>query len=85
MVLSSHFAELSENKFSFFSVDINSLDELSPSEQEQIEKLKKDNGIVETPSLLFLNPQNLEMKYLYCGAEDLEASLVVSKMSVELD
>lgn len=85
MVLSNRFAELSDDKFSFFSVGINSIDELDPGDREQIKKLKEDNEIVETPSLLFLSPQDLKVKCVYSGAENLDASLVVAKIALELE
>jgi len=84
VVLSTHFAELAARKFSFYSIDINSVDQLPLGQREQIKKLMEENEVVETPSLLFLNPDSLTKKHLYCGADDLEASLIVSQIAAEL-
>lgn len=84
MVSSKEFASLSADKFSFYSIDIHSVDDLIAHEKEQVQGLMKENDVVETPTLLFLNPESLETNFLYCGSEDLEASLIVSKIAVEL-
>lgn len=78
--MSKEFASLSADKFSFYSVDIHAVDKLHSSEKEQIQQLMDVNKVTATPTLLFLNPKNLEMKFLYHGFEDLEAALVVSKI-----
>ena len=65
MVASKHFAELSANKFSFYGIDIASMDQLDPAEKKEIQTLKEKHKVVETPSILFLNPENMEKKYLH--------------------
>ena len=85
MVLSGQFAALSERKFSFYDVDINGIDQLAPEEKEEIQKLMEENEIVESPSLLFLNPESMETKHLYCGTQDLEATLIVGQLAAELE
>jgi len=85
VVLSGQFAALSEKKFSFYGVDINAIDQLLPEEKEEIQKLMKDNKIVESPSLLFLDPESMEQKHLYCGTQDLEATLIVGQIAAELE
>lgn len=85
MVLSGQFAALSEKKFSFYDVDINGIDQLVSEEKEEIQKLMEENEIVESPSLLFLNPESMETKHLYCGAQDLEATLIIGQIAAELE
>ncbi len=85
MVESKHFAEWSSKKFSFYSVDFNSVDDLPESERQQMKSLIEDHKIVETPSLLFLSPETLAKKYLHSGTRDTDAALIVREMAAELN
>ena len=84
MVLSKQFAQLSAEKFTFFTVNFRRVEELAGEEKDQIKKLIQGNEVTGTPTLLFLDAETLEQRHIHSGHQNLEPVLIVKQLANEL-